>query len=144
MAQSLSMGWGRTGLLLGPWSRTMKEGLLPWSNFHGLVSLKIILQSFGTFTRCKLNVDQEEWPSIKKGMVYLFSSFYRYMSKKNNIEMIKAWPPFFVFSSPPKQNHFLLYQYLYTMGPCLLFTRAHLLPLPPQNMLDHVNGCCRP
>ena len=52
----------RARLHNGPWSRTMEDGIFPWSNFLK----KSICKAFGTLTRCKLSVDQEEWPCTKK------------------------------------------------------------------------------
>ena len=47
---------------VGPWSQ------LPWSHLK-----KIKLQTFWPLTRCKLIVDQEEWPCIKKWMCWFLN-----------------------------------------------------------------------
>ena len=74
----------RAGLHYRPWSRTMERGLfswsecmvqLPWSDF-----LKKCFESLGPLVRCKLNVDQEEWPCTKKWMCWFF--LFGYMLKK--------------------------------------------------------------
>ena len=52
-----------------------------------------------------------------------------------------------LLSSLPPKNHFLEKIILISLlcrGPLLSSTRAHLLPLPLQNPLDHFSGKCRP
>ena len=67
----------RAGLHHGSWSWTMEDGL-----FHGPTSMvwflkKLVYKAFGPLTRCKPNVDQEEWPCTKKWMC----SFFKYLRK---------------------------------------------------------------
>ena len=45
---------------VGPWNMAVFNGLSSWSNFHGLSSSKISYENLGPFSRCNLNVDQEE------------------------------------------------------------------------------------
>jgi hypothetical protein len=52
----------------------------PTSN--GPTSLKISFESLGPLTRCKLNVEQEEWHAPKSECV----GFFKYMPKKDNFE----------------------------------------------------------
>ena len=57
----------RAGLHHRPWSRTMEDGLFPWSDLMVQLSWSSFLnKAFGSLIRCKLNVDQEEWPCTKK------------------------------------------------------------------------------
>jgi hypothetical protein len=58
-----------------PWPLPMVQ--LSWSNFF---KKNKNYKAFGSLTRCKPNVDQEEWPCTKKWMCWLFE----YMSKMNN------------------------------------------------------------
>ena len=81
----------RAGLHHGPWSRTMEDGPCPWSDF--MIQLpwsnffKIIYKAFGSFTRCKWNMDQEEWPCTKKWMCWFF---FKLMFKKGSFEKKKS------------------------------------------------------
>ena len=79
----------RAGLHYGPWSRTMEVGLFQWSEF--MVQLlwfnslkKINFKSLGSLTRCKSNLDQEEWPCTKKWMCWFF--YNKYIPKKGIFE----------------------------------------------------------
>ena len=63
--------WFRAGLHHGPW----KMAFCPWSDFkvqHPMVRFlkKSIYKAFGSFIRCELNVDQEEWPCTKSECAY--------------------------------------------------------------------------
>jgi hypothetical protein len=49
------------------------HGPTSWSNFHGPISYKIHLQSLWALTRWKPNVNQGEWPCIKKWMWWFFN-----------------------------------------------------------------------
>ena len=55
------------------------DGLISFKNF---IKKKTIYKVFGPLTRCKLNVDQEEWPCTQKWMCF----FNIYMLKKGNFE----------------------------------------------------------
>jgi hypothetical protein len=74
----------RAGLHYGPWHRTMEDGLCQWSKFmvrlNGPTLEKNSFKSLGPLTRCKLNVDQKEWPCSKKWRCW----FFWYMPKKGN------------------------------------------------------------
>ena len=52
----------RVGLYHGPWSGTMEDGLF----FIVWFLKKSNYKAYGTLTKCKPNVDQEEWPCIRK------------------------------------------------------------------------------
>ena len=70
----------RAGLHHGLWSRTMEDGIfsmvqLPWSDFKRIRIYKV----FGPLIRCKLNVNQKEWPGTKKWMCW-FLFFFQYMT----------------------------------------------------------------
>jgi hypothetical protein len=47
----------------------------------------------------------------------------------------------FIFSSPPRKIHskFIITIFLYH-GPLPFSTKTHLFPLPPQTLLNYVNG----
>ena len=47
-----------------PWKMAFANGPNWWSNFNGPFLKKLVHK----FLRCKLNVDQEDWPCIKKWM----------------------------------------------------------------------------
>ena len=56
---------------------TMEDGLFPWSDFMIQTSMVLFLKessykACGPLTRCKPNVDQEEWPCTKK-WIHFFS-----------------------------------------------------------------------
>ena len=61
----------RAGLHHGPWNWTMEDGIFPW--FHLVVQFpwsnsskyQLDYKAFGPLTRCKPNVNQEEWPCTK-------------------------------------------------------------------------------
>ena len=77
----------RAGLHHELWSRTMEDVLFSWSDsmvqlswFHFTTISNY--KAFGPLTRCKPDVDQEEWPCTKKWMC----GFVYYMSIKENFE----------------------------------------------------------
>ena len=46
----------------------------PWSKLHGSISFKHQLyKTFGHLTRCKPNVDQEEWPCTQKWVCFFLN-----------------------------------------------------------------------
>ena len=120
----------------------------PKVRLHGPTSVvqflkKPIYKAFGPLTTCKPNVDQEEWPCIKKWMCWIF----KYMSRKGIFEKkessLTILLPFFVhvFSSPKKKSLNIFYYNNISLPRPLPFSIITLfLPLPPRNMLDHVSG----
>ena len=65
----------RAKLYHKPWIRTTNHEVGPWKMafFHGLTFMvcfhkRSIHKAFGALSRCKSNVDQEEWPWIIKKM----------------------------------------------------------------------------
>ena len=134
----------------GPWSQTMEDRpfpmvQLPWSSFL----IKSICWAFGLLARCKPNVDQEGWPCIKKWMCWFVKVVEKWQFWKKNKEKnlkFKFDPSLvFVFSSPTKNSwKNSLWLLFLCHGPLSFSTRAPLLPLPPQNPLDHVSGECEP
>jgi hypothetical protein len=131
---------------LGP-VYTMDHVVGPWrmAFLHGPTSMvrflkKSIYKAFGPFTRCKPNVDQEAQPCIKTWMCH----YFQYIPQKSSFEKKNQLWPFSCLllsssSLPQKINY-----YKFIISPYLFLTIAHLLLLPPQNPLDHVNGLCRP
>ena len=97
---SIYLCFSATKAWFTPW--TMKSDHGGW-HFHGPTSTvrfleKTIYKAFGPLTRCKPNVDQEEWPRTKKRVCW----FFEYMPKK-----WQFWKTFkfhhtlvFIFSSP--------------------------------------------
>ena len=65
----------------GPWSWTMEDGLFPWSNFMVQFLKNSTYKAIGPFTRCKSNVDREEWPCIKKMNMLILEYIYIYVQK---------------------------------------------------------------
>ena len=58
----------------------MEGGPFSMVRLHGLASIvqflnKLIYKAFGSIIRCKLNVDQEEWPCIQKMIVLNFLTY---------------------------------------------------------------------
>jgi hypothetical protein len=86
------------------------------------------------------------------------ADFFLYVCSKRTIfNKSQVWPfsclllssssLVFIFSSPKEKikfHHSLHYNNILYHGPLPFSTRAPLLPLPLQNMLDHVSGLCRP
>ena len=60
------------------------HGPTSWSNFRGLISYEIQLtKNLDPLTKCKPNVNQEEWPFTAKVNVLIYFS---HMSKKGTLE----------------------------------------------------------
>ena len=83
------------GLHHGPWSRTIEDGLCPWSDLMVPTSMIRIKRSvykvFGPLTRCEPNVDQEEWPWTKK-LMCLFIWIYAQKGKFWKERKYQVWP----------------------------------------------------
>ena len=120
---------------LFPWVDLMVK--LPWSNFFKIS----IYRAFGPLTSCKPNVDQEEWPCTKKWLCL----FFEYMPekdkfRKNNSSLTILLPSLvFIFSSPKTLSLENWYNNIFLLGALAFSTRAPILPLSPQNMLEHVS-----
>ena len=132
------------------WSQTVENGhfslvQLPWSDFLR----NSIYKAFGLLTRCKLNVDQEEWPCTQKWTCYFFS----YMSQKGSFAIyekkrkektsltILLSSMISIFSSSKKNSLKICYNNIFCHGPLFFFlTKAPFWPLPLQDLLDHVSG----
>ena len=110
-----------------PWTMTSGRGRwlffmvrLPWSNLDGLISLKkSIYKVFGSLTRCKPQVDQEEWPCTKKWMCWFCFNICPNRTYSKKIEKLQVWPFFlsslvFIFSSYPPPNKYIII----TIFPC--------------------------
>ena len=69
---------------VGPWKMAFFHDLTSWSNFHGPISWKINLQSL---TRCKPDVDQEEWPCTK---TWMCGFFFYICPKKVVLKILKS------------------------------------------------------
>jgi hypothetical protein len=133
-----------SGLHHGSWSQTMKNGLFPWSNL--MFQLPWSNFSKKQFTK-PLGPSQGVNPMCTKKNDHAPKSecvdFSNKLLKKRSFGKTQVWPFFCLLLSSlsllPKKLIFLCH------GPLPFSTRAHLLPLPPQNPLDHeVNGWCRP
>ena len=103
-----------------PWIMTSGHGRwlfsmvrLPWSNFHDLISFtKSVYKVFGSLTRCKPQVNQEEWPCTKKWVCWFNICPNRPFSKKdwkNASLTIVLSSLVFIFSSHPPPNKIYYY-----------------------------------
>jgi hypothetical protein len=134
----------RDSLHYGPRSCPMSDGIFPWSHSHGKnFEIMQILKSLGPLTRCKPNVDQEEWPCL------CFFVFY-HMPKKGNFEVFReffTFSPSFLLSTVTfaKENinndrkNYIKTAFLYH-GCMSIVAREPILPFSPQNLLDHDSG----
>ena len=50
---------------VGSWKMAFVNGPTSWYDFRGITLKKISFESFGLLTKCKPNVDQEEWACTK-------------------------------------------------------------------------------
>ena len=68
---------------VGPWKMVVLV-----VQVYGPTSYKINFESFGPLTRCKPNVDQEQWPCTKKWMCWFFfkHDLKGYFPKEKNIK----------------------------------------------------------
>ena len=96
---------------------------------------ELIYKAFGPLTRCKSNLDKEEWHAPKVNM--LISLVYAQNGQFPKRKKFQVWPfflssPVFIFSSPKKISlkKIRLYYHCSVMGPCLflldyLFCLSH-------------------
>ena len=112
----------RVGLHHRPWSQIMEDDLFLWYDLAGQLSwsdfLTINLQSLWVFTRCKPNVDQEEWPCTEKWMCWIFG----HMPKKRQ----------YFFWKKIKFDHSLVFSCVYLLllknNFITKFTIKHFVP----------------
>ena len=132
-----------------------------WSDFHGQISLdhevgpwkdhgptfmvwflkNSVYKAFGPLTRCKLDVDREEWPCIKGKCVDFFNICPKRVvlkRKKRSSLTIPLSSLVFIFSSPKKTHSIFIITSFLCHGPLSFSTIALHLPLSLQNQLDHV------
>ena len=132
----------RAGLHHGPWSRTMEDGLFPWSNFK-VQFLKInIYEAFGPLISVKWIWTKRNDHLPKSECVDLFNICPKNAFLRNNN---KIWVSFCLLlspSPPPPQiihSKSIIKTFLYN-GPMPYFPTTPILPLPLQNPSDHING----
>jgi hypothetical protein len=119
-----------------PWTMKSYHGRWPFSmvRLHGPTSMirlldKSIYKALGLLTRCKLNVDQEEWPCTKNECTLFFCNIYLERAVWKKIKFDHS----FYFSCSyhffPKKIHkkFIITSFL-CYGTCL-FLREHLFCL---------------
>jgi hypothetical protein len=131
--------------------------LTPWimkSDQPSTVQLSktINYEVYGPLTRCKLDVDQDEWPCVKEVNVLLWKKVKKGQllkgGKKSGLTILLS-SLVFVFSPLTKKNNDNN-NYNFTIsiipchGPLLFWYESTFLPLPHQNPLDHVSGSCTP
>ena len=121
---------------VGPWNIVRPDGPTCMIQF----CTKSNYKAFGPLTRCKPNVDQEEWPCTKTMNVLIFLN----ISKRAIMKIIiQVWPfacPLLSSSSLPKiklklyiynnnnNTSFIITTFL-CHGPLPFYVRARLLPL---------------
>ena len=135
----------RSGLHCGTCSWSMADGLFSWSDL--MVQLpwfdffkNQFYKAFGCQTMCKRNVDREEWPCTENWRCWFFLIHVqrgKLWEKKIKFDHSFVYIVF-IYSSTQK-NELIITIFLYH-GPLHFSTKGPLLPLPPQNMLDHVSG----
>ena len=114
---------------MGPWSRTMHDGLFPWFDFL----TKPSHEAFGV--RWNPNVDQEEWPCTQKVDVLIY--FLPDICSKRAVVKRNKNPSLTILLSssslPQKGFHWnFIVTTLCAMGPCPFSTIPPLLPLSLQ------------
>ena len=132
----------RARLHHGPWKMALFHGLTWWSNFHDPICLKNpVYKAFEPLTRCKPNVDQEEWPCTKKWMCLLFDTCPKRVVLKEKIQ-VWLFSCLLLSSSsfPPKKSLRFYYNNVSLPWAPTLSTIPPFWPLPPQNPLDHISG----
>jgi hypothetical protein len=108
---------------VGPWKMAFFHGPTWWSNFQGPISSKINYEAFGPLTRCKLHVDQEEWPCTQKWMCWFFLIY----AQKGQFKRIKSSLTIllssllFIFSSPKNMSLKIYYTNIFCHGPLFFF-----------------------
>ena len=108
LAQFFCMSF-RVALHHGPWSRIKEDGPTSWFDFLKKLFTKLLGPSS--------NVDQEEWPCIKKWIWWIFW----YMPYKGNHEKInQVWPLSCLHLIFP-HNFFFLIPTLHAMVPCFSY-----------------------
>ena len=131
----------RAGLYHGPWSRTMEDdGMFPWSDFLQNKKYK----AFAPLLMCKPHVGQEEWPRTQKRRnALIFSNIcpkgaLLKLQKESSLTILLS-SLVFIFSSPEEISSKFYVNNILPWAPAFFSMRAPLLPLAPQNPLDHAS-----
>ena len=120
----------------GPRSCPMSYGFFSWSHFHGSIPEKCIFRSpWVPLTRCKPNVNQEEWPHIQKWMCW----FFLFMSKRAVLGFFFScltFSPFFfpyfiliIIMFAPKYRYIYIYKQPFSIMVPLHLQQENLLCL---------------
>jgi hypothetical protein len=140
----------RVGLHQGPWSRTMEDGFLPWSDLVVQLPWVQFLKNnqFTKFLGPSLVVNQM-WTkrndhAPKSDCVDFFLNMPKNDSLKKfpSLTILLFSHAFIFFSLKKIQYKFIIIMIFLYHGPLPFSTWAPLLPLPQQNPLDHVSGWC--
>jgi hypothetical protein len=140
----------RAGLHHGPWSRTVKDDLLPWSDFMvQFLGSDFLENQFIKLLGPSLGVNgmwtKRNDHAPKSECVGFSNICLERVVLKNKIQV---WPFFCILlllsSIPPKKSLKSYYKNISLSWALPFSTRPPLLPLPLQNSLDHVSGWCRP
>jgi hypothetical protein len=137
-----------------PWIMTSGHGRwlfsmvrLPWSNFHDLISFKkSVYKVFGSLTRCKPPVNQEEWPCTKKWVCWFFLIYVQIGNFQKKIKKMQVWPLFCLLlssSSLPTlpQIKYIIITIFPCHGPLPFFYHSTSFAFSHRkNPLDHVSG----
>ena len=119
---------------VGPWKMAFFHGPAWLSNFHGPISSNINYEAFGPLTRCKLYVDQEEWPCTKKRTWWVFCIYAQegqFKRIKSSLIVLLS-SLVFIFSLCKKNYWKFIIPTFFLPWPSHFSARAPLLPLPPQ------------
>ena len=136
----------RASLHRGPWSRTMEDGLFPWSDYMVWLSWSDFLKNqftklLGLHLGVKFIVDQKEWPCTRKWMCLFFNIWLKRQFSQKQSWTILLSSLVFVFSLPPRPKIKIHWTFIITtffvMDPCL-FLLERLLCLSHYN---HVGPC---
>ena len=112
---------------VGPWKMVFFHGPTIWSNFHGLVSLKNILQSpLGPLVGVNgMWIKRNNHASRKKCAIFFYKKYVKSVQFKKYFKLTFLLSSLvFIFSSPKKLSQ----QYVSAMGPCF-FILQHLFCL---------------
>ena len=116
---------------VGPWNIVCPDGPTCMIQF----CTKSNYKAFGPLTRCKPNVDQEEWPCTKtiNVLIFFLNFFQKGNYEDNNSSLAICLSSLvFIFSSQNFNiyiyNNFIITTFL-CHGPLPFYVRARLLPL---------------
>ena len=118
------------------WNRTTEDGLFSWSDLTVQHPWSSFLKNqfytaFGPLTRCRPNLDQEEWPCTKSECADIFNICPKKAVLEN--KQFQVWPFFYLLlssSSLPLKKFIKIFCNFIAlpMGPCL-FLLEHLFCL---------------